>query len=102
MVHAEGTPRLVEEPAGLRSIVERLTQVNEARAGTGWVPGAALERELPGIVGFEIEIRALEGKFKLNQNRSAADRRGVVGALERSADPLARGVAELMARGLDD
>ncbi len=53
-----------------------------------------------GIVAFEIEILRLEGKRKLNQNRTAADRAGVIGALEASGDPDSLAVARLM-RSLD-
>ena len=47
-----------------------------------------------GIVGFEIEITRLEGKFKLSQNRTEAERENVITALQVSTDTLA--VAELM------
>jgi len=47
-----------------------------------------------GIVGFEIEITRLEGKFKLSQNRTEAERANVITALQESTDTLA--VAELM------
>ena len=48
------------------------------------------------IVGFEIEITRLEGKFKLSQNRTEAERENVIAALRESSDTLA--VAELMKR----
>ena len=54
------------------------------------------------IVGFEVPIERLEGKFKLNQNRSRADREGVVRALSRSPDTVLRRVAELMRETLDE
>jgi transcriptional regulator len=105
VVHVRGVAESFREPERLRSIVERLTEVHEQRVGSSWKLGAALDRELSGIVGFDIPIRTLEGKFKLtpmlNQNRSAADRRGVIRALARSEDPLERGVAELMVGTLD-
>jgi transcriptional regulator len=49
---------------------------------------------MSGIVGFEIEITRLEGKFKLSQNRTEAERANVITALQASTDTLA--VAELM------
>ena len=49
-----------------------------------------------GIVGFEIEIARLEGKFKLSQNRTEVERENVIAALQESRDTLA--VAELMTR----
>ena len=62
------------------------------------LPEAIGEKLLESIVGFEIPISRLEGKFKLNQNRSVADRRGVMAALQRSGDRLGVAVADLMER----
>jgi transcriptional regulator len=56
-----------------------------------------LEGMMRGIVAFEIPIDRLEGKAKLSQNRSAADRARVRAALAAEDDPLARAVADLMA-----
>jgi transcriptional regulator len=55
-----------------------------------------MDADLQAIVGFEIPIDRLEGKFKLNQNRSRADQEGVVRALETSADASEREIARLM------
>jgi transcriptional regulator len=52
-----------------------------------------------GIVAFEIPITRIEGKFKLGQNRSAADQQGVFDALSRSDDPDSRALAQLMLEG---
>jgi transcriptional regulator len=50
------------------------------------------------IVGFEITIESLQAKYKLSQNRSAADQRNVMQALEASGGENERGVAALMAK----
>jgi transcriptional regulator len=55
-----------------------------------------LDKLSPGIVGLEIPITRLEGKFKLNQNRTAADKAGVIAALTQSPDQTERAVADLM------
>jgi transcriptional regulator len=55
-----------------------------------------VQRRIKGIVAFEMPIERLEGKFKLSQNRSAADRDGAIRGLERSGDPVAREMARLM------
>jgi transcriptional regulator len=55
-----------------------------------------MQKQMPGIAGFEIKIEKLQGKFKLNQNRTAADRAGVIEALSASEDPLQRAVAKRM------
>lgn len=52
----------------------------------------------PAIVGFEIPITRIEGKFKLSQNRIAADKDGVIAALQKSSDQTEREVADLMSK----
>jgi transcriptional regulator len=101
VVHATGTPVLVTEEAALRRIVTELMEHHEAPHG-GWDRGmAATDEELPGIVGFEIPIDHIEGKFKLNQNRSREDQEGVVRALENSDDSAARAIARMMRSNLE-
>ena len=51
-----------------------------------------------GIIGFAIPVARLQGKFKLSQNRNAADRRRVIAALRAESDPGAHDVAALMER----
>ena len=99
IVHAYGTPRIVSDPAELHAMLARLVDTHEAGFAQPWrmdLPADYMERMLRGIVGFELEITRLEGKAKLSQNRSAADRAGVVAALSPSADPLAAAVAGMM------
>ena len=101
-VHAYGTPVLVHEAGRLRRLVTDLTRRHET-APDGWRVERAepiMERELKAIVGFEIAIDRIEGKFKLNQNRSEADQRGVVRALQDSTDGDQRAIAELMRQNL--
>jgi transcriptional regulator len=103
-VHAYGRAELVEDEPRLRAMLARLVVESEAAAGAGWRIEEAekeLRRDLPAIVGFEIPIARLEGKLKLNQNRSPADRRGVVAALSRSAESADRAVAAMMSAQLD-
>jgi transcriptional regulator len=51
---------------------------------------------LKGIIGLDIAVTRLEGKYKLSQNRPAADRPGVIAALEAQTDPESHAVARLM------
>ncbi|HEV2300257.1 MAG TPA: FMN-binding negative transcriptional regulator, partial [Stellaceae bacterium] len=78
----------------------RLSQRHEAAAAAPWrlddLPAPYLAGMLKGIVGFEIEVTRLEGKFKLSQNRPAADRPRIIAALEAADDPEARALARLM------
>lgn len=99
-VHAYGTVRAIDDRDWLRDMLDRLSTRHEAREAAPWrmrdLPPAFLESMLRGIVGLEIAISRLEGKFKLSQNRPSADRPRIVAALERRADEGSRGVAALM------
>ena len=55
---------------------------------------------MSGIVGFEMAVTRLEGKYKLSQNRSQADQHNVARAMLQRADPTERGVGEAMQRTL--
>ena len=99
-VHAYGAARLVDETA-LRAIVNETVAQHEAGRENPWpmpLPEEYVAKLLGGIVGFEIAITRLEGKLKLNQNRSAADVEGVIADLERSGDAMNRELAEWMRR----
>lgn len=100
-VHAYGRPRLIEDRAGLRAILEALIGTNERQFDEPWtmdhLAPEFVERLLGAIVGFEIPIDRIEGKFKLSQNRSPADQRGAIGGLRKQGTSLETGIAELMA-----
>ena len=101
VVHVTGTPRLITEEPGMRRIVTELVENHEAPLGHPWDVGkATVDEELPGIVGFEIPIDRLDGKFKLNQNRSREDQESVAATLEKSEDPTEREVARMMRENL--
>src|SRR5690606_17221533 len=82
-VHVRGRATVTREPARLRDIVDRLTRIYEP-AEDGWQlddePDTFVDAMLKGIVGIEIAITGLEGKFKLSQNRPG-DIPGVLAAL---------------------
>lgn len=95
-VHVKGTIRFIEDTAWLRAFVGELTDEHEAAAVEPWkvsdAPADYIEGMLKAIVGFEINVTEVTGKFKGSQNRSAADRGGVHSALSaagRSAGELA-------------
>lgn len=79
-VQVRGRARLVDDPAFTRGVVARLTATQEAERPVPWTiddaPEAYVAGQLRGIVGLEIEIAAIEGKWKVSQNRNAADRAG--------------------------
>ncbi|MDX2170809.1 MAG: FMN-binding negative transcriptional regulator [Deltaproteobacteria bacterium] len=100
VVHAAGTLRAVEDRAWLRALVERLTARHEAGRREPWqvsdAPPEFLDAMLGGIVGIELRIERLQGKWKLSQNRPPADVSGVIDALASSDDPAVRAVAARM------
>ena len=95
VVHAHGKARLMDE-AGLRDLLMRLSATYEAPNAKPWrmseLPADYVSTMLKAIVGFEIEIERLDGKFKLSQNRPAEVPR-VVAALEKGGE---RDIAALM------
>jgi len=100
-VHAYGVPRRIEDAGELKELLAKLVPIYEAGLPEPWLlerlPGEFVDRMVGGIVGFEIPITRLEGKLKLSQNRSPADREGVVAALSGSGQALDREMAALMA-----
>ena len=95
MVQAHGRLRAIEDPAWLEAFVTRLTRRHEAGRAAPWhvadAPPDYLASMLRAIVGIEIEVARLEGKFKLSQNRPAEDRVAVVEGLRAdAADGLQR------------
>jgi predicted FMN-binding regulatory protein PaiB/threonine/homoserine/homoserine lactone efflux protein len=99
-VHAYGTVRLVDDVGWLRQLLDRLSERHEAGNPSPWrmqdLPEPYLKGMLKGIIGLEIAVTRLEGKYKLSQNRPAADRSGVIAALEEQSGEDARDVARLM------
>ncbi len=99
-VHAYGRPRVVDDAARIRGHLENLVGTYESPATGPWsmarLPDDYVARMIKGIVAFEMPIERLEGKFKLSQNRSAADRQGAIEGLENSGDAVAGEVAKLM------
>ena len=91
-VHAAGTPRWVEDPAWLHEHLQSLVAVHEGGRSQPWViedaPADYIAAQVRAIVGFELEVVRMEGKWKMSQNRPAADIDGVVRGL--GASPHAR------------
>ncbi len=97
VVHARGTLRVIEDAAWLRALVGRLTDTHEAARAQRWqvddAPADYIATMLRAIVGIEIEVTQLQGKWKVSQNRSASDRAGVAAGL----DSLSHGDTTAMA-----
>jgi len=98
VVHAYGVPKILER-AAMVALLKDLVGKHERPFEKPWdfdPNDPFMQKQMPEIAGFEIKIEKLQGKFKLNQNRTAADRAGVIDALSHSEDPLQRAVASLM------
>jgi transcriptional regulator len=99
-VHAHGTLVVHEDREWLLELVTRLTRTHEAQFEQPWkvadAPPEYVEGLLKGIVGIEIPIVRLEGKWKMGQNRSAADRAGAALGLREIGSAGAVDVARLM------
>ncbi|HWI29717.1 MAG TPA: FMN-binding negative transcriptional regulator [Stellaceae bacterium] len=86
-IHATGRLRFFDDAERLRRIVTRLTEVHEQSRAEPWhvsdAPADYIDAMLKAIVGFELVIETLEGKWKMSQNRPEVDRAGVVAGLTR-------------------
>ncbi|MBD8899121.1 FMN-binding negative transcriptional regulator [Rhodanobacter sp. DHG33] len=87
VVHVRGRLKVVEDAAWLRALLERLTDHHEAAEPQPWRVGDApddhVEKLLRAIVGIEIAVEHIEGKFKLSQNHPERNRLGVIAGLRR-------------------
>ncbi|HTF91821.1 MAG TPA: FMN-binding negative transcriptional regulator, partial [Verrucomicrobiae bacterium] len=82
----------------LRGLVTRLTKRFESKRATPWqvtdAPATFIEKQLRAIVGIEIQLTGLIGKWKVSQNRPVADRAGVVEGLTENADAASVALAD--------
>lgn len=97
MVQARGVLRAVEDAPWLRELVGRLTDHHEAVRPAPWAvddaPDDYVQQMLRAIVGIEIELTALQGKWKVSQNRADDDRAGVAAGLGAAHPAMAALVA---------
>ncbi|HZH50478.1 MAG TPA: FMN-binding negative transcriptional regulator [Microvirga sp.] len=100
IVQARGRMRIVEDPAWLLRQIGELTVAQESSRPDPWAvddaPAAFVAAQLKGIVGVEIEIARIEGKWKVSQNRPEADRLGVAAGLRSMDDDAAQRMAEMV------
>ncbi|MBR0556506.1 FMN-binding negative transcriptional regulator [Ciceribacter sp. L1K23] len=102
-VQASGPVEFFENADRLHDVVTRLTDRHEAGRPAPWsvsdAPEPFIAAQLRGIIGLRMPITRLEGKRKLSQNRSAADRAGVADGLAESERPQERVMAAMIPRG---
>ena len=105
-VHLSGTLELVHDDDAKLDIVRRLTDRHELDRPDPWsvddAPAAYVAGQLRAIVGLVIAVDSVEAKAKLSQNRSVADREGVVAGLLAEGGPEEARVADAVARTLPD
>ena len=91
MVQIKGVPKVVESTDWLRGLVGDLTDSMEATRKSPWrvddAPSDFIDSQLRAIVGLEIDITAIQGKWKMSQNRPTDDAKGVVKGLSDLHDP---------------
>ena len=98
MVQARGVAHVHTDPAWLSTQINELTDHQEASRAHPWAvndaPEQYIQAQMRGIIGIEIPIAAIEGKLKVSQNRSDADRRGVAQGLAEENPSMASLVRE--------
>ncbi len=104
VVHGYGVPRTLDD-AELRRLLDDLGATQESRLPkTPWtrdkMPPELVDKMCKAIVGFELPITELQGKWKFDQKKSADDRAGAVAALEELGGESRHAVAATM-RALD-
>ena len=102
-VQVRGSPLVIQDAAWLRRQLDDLTAFHERPRPRPWsvdeAPEDYVASQMQAIVGIEIPIRRIEGKWKMSQNRDDADREGVVAGMRSDADPHRNiRVAELVER----
>jgi transcriptional regulator len=101
VVHARGRLRTLDDPAWLREQLDTLVNHHEGSFADPWrisdAPGNYIDKMLSAIVGIEIVISDLKGKWKISQNQPAANRAGVVEGLQQLETDAARQIAGLVA-----
>lgn len=97
VVHATGCLRIIDDASWKRNMLDALTNCHEAGFADPWqvsdAPADYIEAMLAAIVGIEIRITRLQGKFKLSQNQPAGNRAGVVAGLRQVGDDNANRIA---------
>ena len=100
-VHAHGEPKVIDNEEWLHSHVEQLSSFHENKHDIPWqvkdAPTQYIEKMLRGIVGVEIMIHTIEGRWKVSQNKNTEDKKGVEQGLSKLANSNAKDMAHLVA-----
>jgi transcriptional regulator len=100
IVQVRGRARIINDREWLAGQIAELTATHETKRAEPWkvtdAPGAFIEAQIKGIIGLEIEIAEISGKWKVSQNRPVADRAGVAEGLDANGDAPAVEMANLV------
>lgn len=102
VVHAFGTPRVIDDAKWLLAHVTQMTEFQESQQAQPWkvtdAPPDFVDSMVKAIVGIEIPVTKLSGKWKLSQNRLPADRKGVIDTLGSRSDDDSKTMADWVKR----
>jgi len=102
VVHAHGPLRVIEDPEWLRAHLVRLADIHESGSVNPWkvsdAPPEFIREQMRGIVGLEMPIRRLEGKWKVSQNKNERDRNAVLEGLADLNTPESMAMRKLVDR----
>lgn len=106
-VHAYGQPKLImlaEVPERMDAMIDSMVSFYEPEYKTQWheLPDSFRQGMMDAIVGFEIQVARLEGKYKLSQNRSHFDQSNVAHSLSQDSDATIATVGEVMQKNLSE
>lgn len=100
VVHAHGTLRIVDDAQWLRSQIEKLTAHHESEYSEQWkltdAPADYIEKLISAVVGIEIVITKLEGKWKVSQNQPERNKESVADGLRERNKPKDASIAKLI------
>jgi transcriptional regulator len=101
-----GLLRFIDDSTWVRAHVEALTREHEANRDPPWAvtdaPAGFIDQMVTAVVGVEISVTRWYGKWKMSQNRSAADAVGVVAGLEREASASSVALAAFVKETLSE
>lgn len=104
VVHAYGIPRVFENPEELMAHITELTEIHEADQALPWkvsdAPQEYIDKLLAAIVGIEIPIAKIVGKWKLGQNRPDSDKLGIIAGLKSGSDHQSHSLADQLFKQL--
>lgn len=99
-VHIKGTLSLIHDPNWNRDMLDKLTSQHESKNENPWsiadAPDNYIQKMLPAIVGLEIEIKSINGQWKLSQNQPEINIQGVIEGLAMEGDNNSTVISELV------